>query len=210
MEKVDILLPPTFKKSGQTKTLKQAWNDEEWLGSFNLWIIRSKPISGIVYQQRSLNSSWAPGKLDVSAAGHYSAGEKMTDGLREVKEELGKNYQSRDLTYLGRKVHLDFDIHGKLRKSVIQVFMIIDNSPLDAYVLEEREVYAICFCPLKKLIRAYTQKGYQFNVSALTCQGRKTKVKVTKKSFPQGWDDYHFKIALLAKRFLKGEKHLIY
>ncbi|MBU1110766.1 hypothetical protein KKB83_04060 [Patescibacteria group bacterium] len=31
-----------------------------------------------------------------------------------------------------------------------------------------------------------------------------------KDSFPFNWDNYHFKIALLADRFLKDEKNLIY
>jgi len=68
MEKVDILIPPTFEPSGQTKVLKQAWADEDWISTFNLWVVQSKPVPAILYQQRSSNSSWEPNKLDVSPA----------------------------------------------------------------------------------------------------------------------------------------------
>jgi hypothetical protein len=29
-------------------------------------------------------------------------------------------------------------------------------------------------------------------------------------SFPQNWDDYHYKIAVLADRYFKGEKPILY
>lgn len=210
MEKVDILLPPTFKKTGKTKTLRQAWDDEDWIGTFNLWIVQTKPVPAIVYQQRSPKSDWAPSKLDVTAGGHYSAGEKIFDGLREVKEELGISYKAKDLTYFGRKLHISPDIRGKMRQNVVDIFVVIDNSPLTDYVLQEEEVYAVCSCPIDKLIKTHTQKDYFFKVDALTNQRKKITIKVTKNSFPFNWDNYHFKIALLAGKFVKKEKHLIY
>ena len=159
MEKVDILVPPSFKKSGEIKTLEQAWNDEDWIGTFNLWIIQNKPVPAIVYQQRSPKSNWAPKKLDVTAGGHYEAGEKIHQGLREIKEELGKEYVFNDLHYLGRKINVSPDTKGRIRNNVVDIFMIVDNAKLESYVLEEKEVYAICVCPIKELIKTHTKKG---------------------------------------------------
>lgn len=210
MERVDILLPPTFKKSGKTKALRQAWKNEDWIGTFNLWIVQNKPTPAVVYQQRSPKSSWAPNKLDVTAGGHYKAGEKIYDGLREVKEELGKEYEVKDLTYLGRKLNVSPDIKGRMRKNVVDIFMVLDNSSLETYQLEEAEVYAICACPIKKLIKVHAQKSYHFETQEITSKGEKIKIKVGKDSFPYNWDNYHFKIALLAGRFVKGEEYLVY
>jgi isopentenyldiphosphate isomerase len=210
MEKVDILKPPKFEKSGRVKTLKQAWKDEDWIGTFNLWIIQGKPEPAIVYQQRSFNSAWAPGKLDVTAGGHYSAGENVRDGLREVKEELGKDYKFKDLTYLGRKLHVSPDVNGYERHNIVDIFMIKDDNPLASYMLQKNEVYAICSCPIEKLIKAHADKGYKFTVSSILSNGKEDKIVVRKSSFPYNWDNYHFKIALLADRFVKGEKHLLY
>lgn len=209
MEDVDILTPPTFEKSGVIKPRNQAIADGDWIGTFNLWIIQSTPEPGIIYQQRSPQSTWAPNKLDVTAGGHYEAGESMLDGLREVKEELGRTYNKNDLTYLGRKLHVSPDIHGQTRHNVVEIFFVTDNSPLESYTLEKEEVFAITICPIDKLIDLHT-KNKPFDVLALTNEGKTIHVSVTQDSFPYNWDNYHFKIALLAKRYLDGEKNLLY
>jgi hypothetical protein len=210
MEMVDILEPPTFKKSGKTKTLIQAWEDEDWIGTFNLWIVQNEPVPAVVYQQRSPKSSWAPLKLDVTAGGHYEAGEEIYDGLREVKEELGKSYTKEEIKYLGKKLHVGPDTKGRMRKNVVEVFMVLDNAPIVNYKLQESEVYAVCVCPIDSLIKAHTEKWFAFTASALTSTGKQIDIQVNKESFPYNWDNYHFKIALLADRFVKGDKYLLY
>ena len=210
MELVDILVPPIFEKSGKIKTLEQAWDDEDWIGTFNLWIVQDDPVPALIYQQRSPNSSWAPNKLDVTAGGHYRAGEKIYEGLREVKEELGRDYKVGDLAYLGRKLNVSPDTKGRIRQNVVDIFIVLDNSPLDSYRLEKAEVYAICACSIDKLIKTHTQKGYNFEVSGITSEGNRIRIKVSKNSFPYNWENYHFKIALLAERLVKGENSLVY
>lgn len=210
MEIVDILIPPTFEKSGVTKELKQAWADEEWIGTFNLWILQSSPIPALVYQIRSPKSSWAPGKFDVTAGGHYEAGEVLYDGLREVREELGKEYSPENMTYIGRKMHVSPDVHGHRRQNIVDIAFIVDNSPLNTYILEESEVYAIAALPIEDLLKVHLQDGYSFDVQAHTASQELVTMTVNKESFPFNWDNYHYKIVLLAERFLKGEKNILY
>ncbi len=100
MENVDILLPPTFEKSGVIKPRDQALIDGDWQGTFNLWIIRSQPVPAIIYQQRTSRASLEPLKLDTSVGGHYAVGETLYDGLREAKEELGRGYKKEDIAFL--------------------------------------------------------------------------------------------------------------
>src|SRR3989344_343238 len=194
MEQVDLLSPPTFEKSGVVKPRDQAIADGDWIGTFNLWIIRSEPEPSIIYQQRSPKSSWAPNKLDVTTGGHYQAGESIYDGLREVKEELGRTYQIDQLFYLGRKLHVSPDIHGFTRHNVVDIFFVIDNSPLESYELEKEEVFTIAACPIDKLIQVHTEK-HPFEVEALKNDKEKIKITINADSFPYNWDNYHFKIA---------------
>lgn len=210
MEQVDILEPPTFKKSGKVKNIVDAWNDRDWIGTFNLWIIQRQPNPSIVYQQRSPNCSWAPNKLDVTAGGHYSAGEEIMDGLREVREELGKDYKPEQLLYLGRKLNVSSDTKKRIRHNVVDIFIIEDNSDLKSYKLQENEVYAIYACPIDDLIKVHTINNYSFKVKGITSKGEDVEIEVTRESFPYNWDNYHFKIALLADRFTKHEENLIY
>jgi isopentenyldiphosphate isomerase len=163
-----------------------------------------------VYQIRGPQKSWAPGKLDVTVGGHYQAGETMLDGLREVEEELGKKYQNDQLTYLGRKPYVGRDTKGREMHNIIEVYMATDNSDLGSYVLQQEEVYAICLCPIDELIKAHSDPAYSFTTEALTSSGKTEQIVVRSSSFPENYDNYHFKIALLAKRYLDGDKHLIY
>jgi hypothetical protein len=210
MEKLDILVPPDFKKSSQIKNVKQAIEDGDWLGTFNLWVIQNKPVPAIIYQQRSPNASWAPLKLDVTAGGHYTAGESIKDGLREVREELGRKYNFKELTPLGRRLNVGVDTKKRQRRTVCDIFIVLDDAPLSSYTLQKEEVHAIFSCPIDTLLKVHTKKGYTFTAVGLTNTGKATTLKVSKSSFPYNWDDYHFKMALLAKRFLKNEQSLLY
>lgn len=210
MEQVDILTPPTFKKSWVVKTLTQAWDDEDWIGTFNLWIIQEDPVPSIVYQMRSPKSSWAPNKLDVTAGGHYSAWEERRDWLREVREELGKDYAYEDIDFIGRKMHVGPDTKGRMRKNIVDIFFVRDNARLDSYVLEEAEVYWICVCPISELLKVHSIEWYGFSTTLLRNDGLEESINVTKNSFPFNWDDYHFKIAVLADRYIRKESFIMY
>lgn len=98
-EKLDILQPPLFFPTGEVKSREQAYRDGNWVGTFNLWVVTNTPEPAIVYQQRGPERSWAPNMLDVTAGGHFLSGEKLTDGLREVEEELGKHYSPEQITH---------------------------------------------------------------------------------------------------------------
>ncbi len=209
-ERVDILQPPLFRATGEIKGREQAYRDGDWIGTFNLWIVAKDPEPTIIYQQRSPQSTWAPNLLDVTAGGHFRAGEKMTDGLREVDEELGKHYAPENVMYLGRKLYVGFNTNGTSHNNIIDVYMIEDNAPLDSYVLEKAEVYALCACPIKELLKAHRDPTYSFEVEALTADGDVVAVRVNKGSFPENWDDYHYKIAVLADRYFRGEQNLLY
>lgn len=209
MEMVDVLMPPTFAKSGVVKPRNEAITNGDWIGTFNLWIISTDPVPAIIYQQRSSISSWAPDKLDVTVGGHYASGETLYDGLREAEEELGKHYNQDDLTYLGRKLHVSPDTRGFTRHNVVDIFFTTDNSALETYTLEKNEVYAIVECPIDELIKVHS-KNSTFRAVGLTNERQQFEIEVNQNSFPYNWDNYHFKIALLADRYVKGEKQLLY
>lgn len=207
---MDILIPPLFKPNRTVKTRAQAYQDGDWVGTFNLWVVNRGPEPAIVYQLRSPDRAWAPNKLDVTAGGHLLTGEKMTDGLREVEEELGKKYAADQLVNLGRKIYVGFNVDGTSKNNIVDLYLIEDGSPLESFVPQEEEVYALCVCPISELLKAHRDPGYNFTAKALTATGKKIDITVGKDSFPENWDDYHHKIAILVDRYFKGEKDLIY
>ena len=210
MENVDILTPPNFVKSGIVKTREEAWKNQDWIGTFNLWILTKNPVPAVIYQIRSEASSWAPGKLDVTAGGHYSAGEEIQDGLREVEEELGVKYDFTKLIGWGRKMHVSPDELGQGRHNIVDIFLIEDERPINEYQLQKDEVFDLCVCPVDELVKVHTIDGYAFEAESVDHDGQKFMKQVTRDSFPYNWDNYHYKIALLSSRYFAGEKNLIY
>jgi len=210
MEPVDILLPPDFHKSGQTKTRNQAITDADWLGGFHLWVINTEPQLGLIFQIRSHNKATFPGKLDVSAAGHYQAGETVKDGLREVREEIGKNYSFEDLTYLGKKVFVGFDQEKRKLQTVCDVFFLVDNSPLKSYQLQEAEVQGLVIVPVSDLLKVFKDPHYTFTADSIALSGESSRRVIKREDFIENWDNYQYKIGLLTERFIRGEGDLFY
>jgi isopentenyldiphosphate isomerase len=61
-----------------------------WHQTFHCWVLH-RDVSGdaLLLQRRHPTKDTHPNKLDVSCAGHLSAGENPSDGVRELREELG-------------------------------------------------------------------------------------------------------------------------
>lgn len=209
-ELVDILKPPNFSKSGIVKTREEAYKNGDWLGTFNLWIVQDDPFPAIIYQQRSYQSIWAPGKLAVTAGGHYLAGENIKDGLREAQEELGKKYSFKELTFLGRRIYVGYDSNKNEKRNIVDIFIVKDNSSITAFKPDTKEVSSLSPCSIKDLVKMYSIKNYSFMAQAFFSDGSRKKIKINKNSFPYNWDNYHEKMVFLAKRFLDGEKYLYY
>lgn len=207
---VEIFEPPSFSRTGIIKDRKDAWKNGDWIGSFNLWIVQADPTPAIVYQQRSSKIDWAPNKLDVSVAGHYENLETIEDCLRETREELNKEYKLPQLTPIGRRLNVGLGTDGTKRNTVSDLFVVIDNSSLSSYRLDEEEVFALCLCPIEELLKVHTIKDYQYIARGLRFDNQELNINVTKEIFPYNWDNYHYKMAKLLDRFIKGERDLIY
>jgi hypothetical protein len=150
------------------------------------------------------------GLLDVAAGGHYQAGEKLTDGLREVREELGKDYTPDDILYVGRKVYVGLDTAKRTRNNIVELYIIEDNNPMDSYTQQTTEVNGLCLCPVKELLKVHTIKDYSFSTKLLTHEKNEEEITVSESSFPKNWDSYHYKMAILADRYFRGEHNLVY
>jgi len=115
--------------------------DGLWHRSFHCWLVRPGlrgPL--LLLQRRSLAKATWPGAWDVSAAGHYGAGEGLAGGCRELAEELGVVVAPEALVWLGR--HREVLRYGTgLRDREYQdVYLLRDERPLAAYAPDPREV----------------------------------------------------------------------
>lgn len=208
-ESVDILSLPDFKKTGVVKDKNQAYTDNDWIATFNFWIIQSHPAPAILLQQRSHLASLEASKLDVTVGGHYKKGETMFDGAREIKEELGKSYSQDKVTYFGRRIYFGIDKQQRLRKNIVYVFGIIDNSSLNTYRLQKTEVDGLYILPINKILALYSGKIKSFIAKGIDHHGDDKTINVNLLSFPHNWDNYFYKFAILSQRMIRKEKHLL-
>lgn len=207
-EIVDVLSPPLFEKTGITKSREQAFADGDWIPTFILTVIRTSPVPAILFQFRHRNKSWEPGKLDISASGHYKAGESMLDGLREAEEELGITYKTEDVRFLGRWLYVGFDTDKRERKNVVHVFAVIDNTSLSRYTLQEDEVEGLYALPIDEIITIMKRPDHQFSAVGIDAGHKPSMITVTSDMFIRDWNNLKLKLAFAAKRILRGEEDI--
>lgn len=188
-----------------------------WHKTFHCWIIyRISTKNGfedyIVLQKRAANKKNFPNKFDITAAGHYTAGEGIEGGLREIKEELGIDVEVNQLIPLGLRVCADETGADFKNCEFQEVFFLIDNRPLISYHLQVEEVQGIVAVPIDACIDLFMDKvksicgkGYQLNS---IFQLEPTTYTIRKADFITTIDNYYLKICLLGKRALIGEELL--
>lgn len=210
MNNVRTLLPPLFQDFGPSSSLETAIAENRWIATVNLWILQTEPIPSILYQQRSMNKSWAPGKLDVVAGGKVDEGETLIETLlRETKEEIGLDVPPSACTYIGKRLHVGETQYG-FQNTVLNLYFTVNNQPLSEYVLQKEEVAGIYNLDIDLLLKLHRGELESFWATGLDDSGKESKINVTPALFPENWDNYHQKITELAKKYFEGVADIIY
>ncbi|HZT06262.1 MAG TPA: NUDIX domain-containing protein [Chloroflexota bacterium] len=141
------------RRLGQTKVRRDVHRDGDWHRSFHCWVVATgPPVPGIVLQRRAANKETWPSLWDVSVAGHYSAGEGIEGGLREVREELGLDAAASDLIHVGwRREEVAFD-NGIIEREVQDVYVLLRSLSLtDVRPTAPWEVSGVAIVPAPTL-----------------------------------------------------------
>src|SRR5438093_7764462 len=154
-EELFDLCDPRGRPLGTTKPRGQVHRDGDWHRAFHCWIVVPSPTDApdLILQRRSeIKDTW-PGLWDVSAAGHYAAGEGIEGGLREIKEELGLVVPEEDLVQAGWRREEAFYENGLIEREIQDVFFLL--SPIEVASLHPHpeEVSGVAVVPLAELTR---------------------------------------------------------
>jgi isopentenyldiphosphate isomerase len=175
-----------------------------WHKSFQCWFVY-KDSEGvyILFQKRHADKDTYPNLLDITAAGHLSAGETVEDASRELKEELGIEVDFKELNSLGvireqkaEENFIDYEFGN--------VFLYYCITPIESFKLQLEEVTGIYKAELDEIIKLFNSEvnhisieGYEVNSNA---EKMSTTLEVEVKDFVPHALGYYNKIFEAAKK----------
>lgn len=144
------LLDKNGNKLGKTKLRKEVHKDGDWHKAVHVWVIN--PQGELLLQKRCPFKDSYPNMLDISCAGHLSAGDDSTTGaIRELKEELNIDAMPNDLIYLGtvkqqKVIEKDF-----INNEFNDIYVLRTNKTIGEMKFQEEEISEIFFVSYEKL-----------------------------------------------------------
>ncbi|WP_338044303.1 NUDIX hydrolase [Paenibacillus aceti] len=96
----------------------------------------------LYFQIRSASKKDYPNLLDITAAGHILAHETISEGIREVKEELGLDIPFEQFISLGI---IDYSVKQNdfIDNELAHAFIYLCNSSFDQFEVQSEEVSGI-------------------------------------------------------------------
>lgn len=182
--------------------------DGDWHRSFHCWVVGTDETGDFVlFQRRSANKDTFPNMLDISAAGHYLAGETAADGgLREIEEELGLAVTAEALIPVGLRISTcrfeavrDYEFN--------EVYLLRCDQPLTAYAPSADEVSQLVKVPVEAALRLFAGECDSITAEATnTPEGYTTLYHADFIHVP---DHYTQRALILARRYFNHESYLL-
>lgn len=188
------------------KPREEVHRDGDWHQVFHCWVIGrdAEGAAYVVLQKRALDRDY-PGKIDISAAGHLEAGEAVSDGVREIEEELGLKVQFADLTPLGIRIGAT-KLGDFIDCQFCHVFFYECNQALETYRFQSEEILGLVKFPIEAGLRLFTGQSASVTVAAVGLGS--DSIELTTDDFIHSLDNYVLKVMILARRYFAGEKQL--
>lgn len=192
-------------------TRDEAHKKGYWHLNLHCWIVTKRKGGAVIFQVRSEDKPTFPGLLDSTVGGHYKAGERLEDVVREIKEEIGVTPDVKKLVPLGSRVDVaGYD--GLSKREIAEVFFIRDDRPLRAFKVDPLEVRALVEVRIWDGLRLFSGRSKKIKAAGVEWdragKARETKMEVTKRSFVPKMDSYYMTLFIMAMRLLKGDRYL--
>lgn len=205
----------SFQKIG-TKERWQVHRDGDWHKTFHCWVIYRDAATRqdyVVVQRRAPDKALFPNLLDITAGGHYAAGETVEQGLREVEEELGIRIAFDSLIPVGLRLDVSTD-RGIVNRELSDVFLLVDDRDLSAYPFQREEITALAVLNIDEALELCAGERPTIQARAVVAvpgsdRTVEEQIAVSLDSLVPSYDHYFYKLLVLAKRCLNGEKRLI-
>jgi len=183
-----------------------------WVTSIHCWIINAQLPGYVLFQKRGADKLIFPNALDISAAGHYKAGEEVKDGVREISEELSLKVDFSELIPLGVKFDVGMAGENVVREFCHVFFLISKESPSD-YKVNEGEVEGLVQIRISDGLALFSGEKNKVTASGIEYDKKPgiwkdISIQVNQELFIPRTDPYYYKIFIMAERLLKGNKYV--
>ncbi len=181
--------------------------DGDWHKVFHCWVVYrgDDGIDYLVMQKRAPDKDTFPDLLDVSAAGHYQAGEDIRDGIREVQEELGITVDFEDLVPLGQHIGVAY-YENLIDRQFCDVFLLVHKQDIRNYHYQKEEVSGLVVFSLQEGLKLFD--GEVKTIPAKAVGLGADELKLSEADFVPRTDNYIIDVMRLALRCLNGERDL--
>lgn len=143
------LLDENGNKTGKTKLRSEVHRDGDWHKAVHIWIINDK--GEILLQRRCATKDSYPNMLDISSAGHLSAGDESLSGaIREIKEELNLDVKVEELQFIKTLKNSTKHTATFINNEFADLYILRTNKRIEDMKFQEEEISEIFFVPYKK------------------------------------------------------------
>ena len=143
------LLDENGNKTGKTKLRSEVHRDGDWHRAVHIWIINDK--GEFLLQRRCPTKDSHPNMLDISCAGHLSAGDdSLTGALRELKEELNLEVNPQELQFIKTLRRASKYTETFINNEFDDLYILRTIKTIDDMKFQEEEISEIIFVPYKK------------------------------------------------------------
>lgn len=192
--------------TGRTKLRGAVHHDGDWHRAIHIWIVQQERF--VLLQRRSRAKELEPLKLDVSVGGHLRAGETHLEALREAEEELGLELRPGQAEYLGTAVsERRYPAHDPpiVDRERQDVYVVLDDRPLDAYRLQASEVDTLYEVPIEKAIALF-ESGEAVAAAGYDAMRRPSNALLYAADLPQQGRELHAEALRRVAAYLDGEE----
>ena len=176
-----------------------------WHEVFN-GIIVNKAKKSIIFQIKNAkhNQIHNMDKIELSIGGHYQAGEKIEDGIREIKEESGIKIDFKDLIYLGERQVSTVVKEEYIVREFQKIFIIPYNDSITNLKCQDDEITGFIEFKSDDCIDLFLKD----KINIVGIDNNEKTVEVTLKNFVENYlkgDELYLRLAIAAKRFVEEE-----
>lgn len=151
------ILDDNGNKTGKIKLRSEVHRDGDWHKAVHIWILNQS--GDILLQRRSATKDSNPNMLDISCAGHLSAGDNSIGGaIRELKEELNLDINPEELKYIKTLKRSSKYTASFINNEFDDIYILRTNKSIQDMKYQREEISEIFFVKYKEFKKMVNNK----------------------------------------------------